>query len=132
MMVVRGPNGQDPGRRSPRTTTLPLRSAHLALANYMKIAFVLDPLDTIKIYKDSSYAMMQEAASRGHTLAVLHQEDLVLHDGQAIAYVRDLELIHDEQHWYRVSERRAMTLDSFDVVMMRKDPPFDTEYVYST
>jgi len=98
----------------------------------MKIAFVLDPLDTIKTYKDSSYAMMREAASRGHTLAVLHQEDLVLRDGQAVAYVRDLGLMQDEHQWYRVSERRAATLDSFDMVMMRKDPPFDMEYIYST
>src|SRR3954462_8471120 len=98
----------------------------------MKIAFVLDPLDTIKTYKDSSYAMMREAASRGHTLAVLHQEDLVLRDGQAIAYVRDLGLAQDERQWYRVSERRAGNRDACDGVMMRKDPPVDMEDMYST
>ena len=98
----------------------------------MKIAFVLDPLDTIKTYKDSSYAMMREAASRGHTLSVLHQEDLILLDGQVVAYVRDLELMQDEHHWYRVGERRGTGLETFDVVMMRKDPPFDMEYIYST
>ncbi len=55
----------------------------------MKIAFVLDPLDSIKTYKDSSFAMMREAASRGHALAVLQQGDLVLRDGKALGYVRD-------------------------------------------
>jgi glutathione synthase len=98
----------------------------------MKIAFVLDPLDSIKTYKDSSYAMMREAASRGHALAVLHQEDLVLRDGKTLGYARDLALMSDEKQWYRVGERRAVGLETFDVVMMRKDPPFDMEYIYST
>jgi glutathione synthase len=98
----------------------------------MKIAFVLDPLDSIKTYKDSSYAMMREAASRGHELAVLHQEDLVLRNGKALAYVRELTLMTDQKPWYRVSEPRARGLNSFDAVMMRKDPPFDMEYIYST
>ena len=98
----------------------------------MKIAFVLDPLETIKTYKDSSYAMMREAASRGHSLAVLHQENLVLLDGQTVAYVRDLVLLPDEAQWFRMSEPRVVSLDTFDAVMMRKDPPFDMEYIYST
>ena len=98
----------------------------------MKIAFVLDPLDSIKTYKDSSYAMMREAASRGHTLAVLQQEDVVLRDGKVLGYARDLALMPDEKHWYRTGERRAVGLESFDAVMMRKDPPFDMEYIYST
>ena len=98
----------------------------------MKIAFVLDPLDSIKTYKDSSYAMMRAAASRGHTLAVLQQEDVVLRDGKVLGYARDLALMPDEKHWYRTGERRAVGLESFDAVMMRKDPPFDMEYIYST
>ena len=98
----------------------------------MKIAFVLDPLDSIKTYKDSSYAMMREAALRGHALAVLHQQDLVLRDGKALGYARDLVLTSDEKQWYRVGERRAVGLETFDAVMMRKDPPFDMEYIYST
>jgi len=98
----------------------------------MKIAFVLDPLDSIKTYKDSSYAMMREAASRGHELAVLHQEDLVLRNSKPLAYVRELTLMTDQKPWYRVSEPQARGLNSFDAVMMRKDPPFDMEYIYST
>jgi glutathione synthase len=98
----------------------------------MKIAFVLDPLDSIKTYKDSSYAMMREAASRGHTLASLQQEDLVLRDGKVLGYARDLALTSDAKQWYRVGERTAVGLENFDAVMMRKDPPFDMEYIYST
>ncbi len=98
----------------------------------MKIAFVLDPLDSIKTYKDSSYAMMREAASRGHHLAVFHQEDLIWRDGQVQAYARDLALSGDENDWYRIGERKALAPESFDVILMRKDPPFDMEYIYST
>ena len=102
------------------------------MLNYMKIAFILDPLDSIKTYKDSSYAMMQEAASRGHSLFALQQEDLVLRDGQVLGYARDLALTTDAAHWYRAGERKATGMETFDAVMMRKDPPFDMEYIYST
>ncbi len=98
----------------------------------MKIAFVLDPLDSIKTYKDSSYAMMREAASRGHALSSLQQEDLIMRDGKVSGYARDLALTSDAKQWYRAGERSAVGLDTFDAVMMRKDPPFDMEYIYST
>jgi glutathione synthase len=98
----------------------------------MKIAFLLDPLDDIKPYKDSSYAMMREAASRGHALAELQQENLVWRDGRVFGYARELALTGDEEDWYRAGERKPVPLEEFDAVMMRKDPPFDMEYVYST
>ncbi len=98
----------------------------------MRIAFVLDPLDAIKTYKDSSYAMMREAVSRGHRLACLQQEDIVLRNGQVLGYARDLALTSDPKDWYEVGDRAAVGLEKFDAVMMRKDPPFDMEYVYST
>jgi len=98
----------------------------------MKIAFVLDPLDSIKTYKDSSFAMMREASARGHTLASLQQEDLVLRNGKVLGYARDLTLTSDAKQWYRAGERVPVGLDTFDAVMMRKDPPFDMEYIYST
>ncbi len=98
----------------------------------MKIAFVLDPLDTIKTYKDSSYAMMREAASRGHSLAALQQEDLIWRDDRVLGYARDLSLTSDEKHWHRAGEKKPVPLEAFDAVLMRKDPPFDMEYIYST
>ena len=63
----------------------------------MKILFILDPLDEIKTYKDSSYAMMREAALRGHTLAEMQQENLVWRDGKVLGYARDLTLTGDEK-----------------------------------
>ncbi len=97
----------------------------------MKIVFVVDPLDGFKIYKDSTYAMMREAAARGHELHVLQQEDLVWHNGIVSGHAQRLHLTGEEA-WYRVDAPRATPLREFDAVLMRKDPPFDMEYVYST
>ncbi|NIO43863.1 MAG: glutathione synthase [Burkholderiales bacterium] len=98
----------------------------------MKILFILDPLDSIKTYKDTSYAMMQEAVARGHRLAAMRQEDLVWQNGQVICFAQDLELTSTEKDWYRVADRQAHSPLDFDCILMRKDPPFDMEYVYST
>ena len=98
----------------------------------MNILFILDPLDSIKTYKDTSYAMMQAAVSRGHGLGVMQQEDLIWKNGNVICYTQNLELTADDKQWYRVGERLAGSLTDFDCVVMRKDPPFDMEYVYST
>lgn len=98
----------------------------------MKFAFILDPLDQIKTYKDSTYAMMDEAASRGHEIHVLLQEDLVLAGGEVLGNSRPLTLTGDSHDWYRVGSAQSTPLNAFDAVLMRKDPPFDTEYLYST
>jgi glutathione synthase len=98
----------------------------------MKIAVILDPLETIKTYKDSTYAVMREAAGRGHTLFVMEQRDLVLEDCQVVGFTRRLDLVDDALRWYTVEEAHRQPLTAFDVVLMRKDPPFDLEYIYST
>jgi glutathione synthase len=98
----------------------------------MKLAFVLDPLDSIKTYKDSSYAMMEEAARRGHTLVALHQESILCRDGEVLARGWPLTLTGDKYEWYDLGEAVEQPLAAFDAVLMRKDPPFDMEYVYST
>jgi glutathione synthase len=98
----------------------------------MKIAFVLDPLDSIKTYKDSSFAMMREAAARGHRIVSIMQEDLLWRGGDVIAIGNDLELTGDPDDWYRAGKPVESKLAEFDAVVMRKDPPFDMEYVYST
>ncbi len=98
----------------------------------MQLAFILDPLDSIKSYKDSSYAMMEEAARRGHALFAIHQEGLLSRDGRACATAWPVELTTDKQAWYRLGEASERPLSDFDAVLMRKDPPFDMEYVYST
>jgi len=98
----------------------------------MKLAFVLDPLDSIKTYKDSSYAMMEEATRRGHELFVLHQEGILCRDGQVVSRSWPVALTDDKYDWYQLGEMAELPLRAFDAVLMRKDPPFDMEYVYST
>ena len=99
----------------------------------MHIAFIADPLASFKIYKDSTYAMMVEADRRGHTLAFILQRDLSRAASGAIeAKSWPLELTGDASAWYAVGDAETVALSSFDAVVMRKDPPFDMEYVYST
>ncbi len=97
-----------------------------------RIAFIVDPLDSFKIYKDSTYAMMREAAARGHQLHVLQQEDLYWRGGVVAGTSRRLHLTGEKAQWYRADEAADTPLQRFDAVLMRKDPPFDMEYVYST
>jgi glutathione synthase len=98
----------------------------------MKIAFIVDPLDDFKIYKDSTFAMMREAAARQHDLYALQQEDVVWHSGTVTGHAQKLHLTGDPRAWYRAEATQAIPLKDFDAVVMRKDPPFDMEYVYST
>ena len=103
----------------------------------MKLAFILDQLDSIKTYKDSSFAMMREAASRDHQLFALQQGDLAWKSDQAVGFARALQLTgrvqgENEHRWYRTKEPEEIPLQEFDAVLMRKDPPFDMEYVYTT
>jgi glutathione synthase len=98
----------------------------------MRLAFVLDPLDELKAYKDSSVAMMREAARRGHAVHALEVPDLAVRDGRVVASTRALALHTDDHDWYRAGEAREEPLAAFDAVFMRKDPPFDQEYYYAT
>ena len=99
----------------------------------MKFAFVVDPLGELKAYKDSSIAMMREAARRGHELHALQASSIFVRDGQVRARVQRLELTGDDDNWHRVAgDVAGARLASFDRVMMRKDPPFDQEYYYAT
>ncbi|RKP49253.1 glutathione synthase [Trinickia fusca] len=102
----------------------------------MDILFIADPLSHFKIYKDSTYAMMAEAARRGHTLYVCEPKDLAW-AGDVDATVRRVTIIGDEadlhRHpWHESGPREHRSLTSFGAVLMRKDPPFDMEYVTST
>ena len=98
----------------------------------MKIAFICDPLSGFKIYKDSTYAMMQEAARRGYELYVLGHSDIIF-DGKAVlAQVAQLSLVENRDDWYKLAEPVLSSLSSFDVVIERTDPPFNMEYIYAT
>jgi len=98
----------------------------------MKIAFLADPLSTFKTYKDSTYAMMVEAAKRGHTVYAFEQKDMALESGAVTANVAQITLTGDAHDWYRAAPRQETSLADFDAVIQRKDPPFDMEYIYGT
>ena len=98
----------------------------------MKIAFLADPISTFKIYKDSTFAMMREAARRGHTIYAFEQRDMVLEEGVVTAQATRLTLTGEPDAWYRADAPEIVELSDFDAVIERKDPPFDMEYVYGT
>ncbi|MBI2315475.1 MAG: glutathione synthase [Betaproteobacteria bacterium] len=98
----------------------------------MKIALILDPLSSLKVKKDSSIAMMAEAARRGHELYVMMQEGLMWKGGRVVGENLRLTLTGEKDHWYRAAPPIETPLAEFDAVLMRKDPPFDSEYVTST
>jgi glutathione synthase len=98
----------------------------------MDFAFILDPLPSLKAYKDSSVAMMRALTARGHRIFALEPADLFWDAGGTRARVLPLDVGNDNRDWYRTGTQEDRALTSFAAVMMRKDPPFDMEYVYAT
>ncbi len=99
----------------------------------MNILFVADPIESFKIYKDTTFAMMREAQKRGHGISVCEQQDLLWQRGAPVtAHVRDITLTGQAEAWFEVRQSRALALKDFDAIVMRKDPPFDSEYFYAT
>ncbi len=96
----------------------------------MKLLFVLDPLDELKAYKDTSVAMMRAAQARGHQVLACEQRDLHAKD-RVVADVRRLSLADNDEDWVRAHAPERVALASLDAVLMRKDPPFDMEYLTS-
>ena len=110
----------------------PARANRSATITGVKLAFIVDPLDDFKIYKDTTYAIMREAAARGHELYTLQQDDLLWRGGIVSGIASRLHLTGEKEAWYRSDAAENIPLARFDAVLMRKDPPFDMEYVYST
>ena len=99
----------------------------------MNILFVADPLVSFKTYKDTTFAMMRELQKRGHTLAACEPQHLQWQTGHPVtALVRRIELTGDADDWYRVVHQGREALHTYDAVLMRKDPPFDSEFFYAT
>ncbi len=99
----------------------------------MNILFVADPLDTFKIYKDTTFAIMREAQKRGHTVSACEPAQLTwVRGGKVMGHVRDIRLTGDEDTWFAEAGKRTVPLADFGAVIMRKDPPFDSEYFYAT
>jgi glutathione synthase len=102
----------------------------------MNLLFIADPLSTFKIYKDTTFAMMREAQARGHRISACEPQDISWQTGSKVmTQVRHIRLTGDAEQWFAPDTTRAgerLALRDFDAVLMRKDPPFDAEYIYST
>ena len=110
-----------------------------------KIAFLMDPIETVAIKKDSTLAMIRAAQVRGMEPYYCRQEDLVITETRVCAYLRPLSLVehfaealdpasvnNGDDPWFTLGSAELLPLSNMDIVMMRKDPPFDMEYIYTT
>ena len=99
----------------------------------MQILFVADPLESFQTYKDTTFSMMREAQRRGHSIVACEPRQLSWQrGGKVVAHVRHIQLTGDAQQWFETTQEGLAELAGFDAILMRKDPPFDSEYFYST
>ncbi|MAV07656.1 MAG: glutathione synthase [Gammaproteobacteria bacterium] len=96
------------------------------------LGIVMDPIQSINYLKDTSLSILLAAQRQGYKLFYIEQGDLFLENGLPFAEVCPLRVFDDPDCWYELDSRSAVPLDEIDVVLMRKDPPFDSEYIYST
>ncbi len=98
----------------------------------ISLGVVMDPITTINIKKDSTFAILLEAQNRGWALFYMEQPDLYVSNGNVRATMRRLRVFDDPQHWHTLDSKIDERLSTLDVILMRKDPPFNMEYVYTT
>jgi len=98
----------------------------------IKLGVVMDPISGIKYHKDSTLAMLLAARKRGWELYYMEQGDLFLQDGNCYASRSQLEVRADETDWFTLHAPQTAPLDDLDVILMRKDPPVDMEFMYTT
>ncbi|MBT8107027.1 MAG: glutathione synthase, partial [Gammaproteobacteria bacterium] len=98
----------------------------------LKLGIIMDPIDSITPYKDSSLAMLLEAGRRAAEIHYFEQKDVRLLSGKALGQSTLLRVRDDNDDWYALGEQREIALGDLDSILMRKDPPFDMEYVYTT
>ena len=98
----------------------------------IKLGVVMDPIADINYKKDTTLAMLWAAQARDWQLFYMEQKDLYLRDGEARAAMSRLTVFHDPEGWYDMQEAEDQALSELDVILMRKDPPFDNEFIYST
>src|SRR5690606_9264923 len=113
---------------------LPAPSARRSsiMTSQPRVLVVMDPIETIKPAKDTTLAMMLAAQQRGWSLWCAGQSDLWLRDGVAFGRPRPVRVRDDKARWFELGEAHQAPLADFNVVLMRKDPPFDMEYIYTT
>ncbi|MBI3345225.1 MAG: glutathione synthase [Gammaproteobacteria bacterium] len=98
----------------------------------LRLGVVMDPIAAINIKKDSTFAMLLEAQRRGWPIAYMEQGDLFLRDGKTFARICTLRVQDNAEHWFDLGAETVESLSALDVILMRKDPPFDMEYIYAT
>ncbi len=98
----------------------------------IKLGVVMDPIQSINYKKDSTLSMLWAAQGKGWAIYYMEQADLFIENSQAKATVKSLSVFHDPERWYEFNSNQTIALGDLDVILMRKDPPFDNEYIYST
>lgn len=98
----------------------------------IKLGIVMDPITSINIKKDSSFAMLLEAQRRGYEIHYMEMNDLYLRGGEARAHTRTLSVEQNYDKWFEFGSEQDIALADLNVILMRKDPPFDTEFIYAT
>lgn len=96
------------------------------------LGVVMDPIQCVNFKKDTTLALLLAAQDRGWQLYYMEQQDLALRDSSPVGNVRTLTVHNNAEHWFDLGEPQMMPLDELDIILMRKDPPFDSEYIYST
>ncbi|MAK29232.1 glutathione synthase [Acinetobacter sp.] len=98
----------------------------------MRVLVVMDPIENVTLKKDSTMAMLWAASRRGHELGYALQHDLYIDQGRAFGLISPLKVFEDYQHYYELGNKQKESLADYDVILMRKDPPFDMNFVYTT
>jgi glutathione synthase len=98
----------------------------------MKTGVIMDPIAGIKPYKDSTFAMLLEAQRRGHEILYMEPRGLSVRDGDPVGIMQALEVMDNNDHWFELEDGASRALSELDFLLMRKDPPFDMDYVYTT
>jgi glutathione synthase len=98
----------------------------------ISVVVIMDPISTIKVHKDSTFAMLLEVQRRGWEILYAEQNHLHARDGRTFARLAPLQVQDDPEDWFNLGAAKTMPLDTCDVILMRKDPPFDMEYIYTT
>ncbi|EPF81551.1 glutathione synthase [Acinetobacter rudis] len=98
----------------------------------MRVLVVMDPIENVNLKKDSTMAMLWAAARRGHELGYALQQDLYIDQGRAMGLIAPLQVFENTAEYYQLGEKQQQSIASYDVVLMRKDPPFDMNFIYTT
>lgn len=105
---------------------------HRGRAAKLRLAVVMDPIEAIHPEKDTSLALLLEASRRGYALDYAPAPGLFVRDGRALGTVQSLAVRDSTEHWFELGPRRTQPLGDYDLILMRKDPPFDPEFIYLT